>query len=575
MKRTQKGFTLVELLVVIAILAILATVSVVGYTSFIGRVNQSNLQTVARQIEKFIDVALILPGSTAELKEGLIVTKSGEKIVKTDTKSATKHSDLKSDLAELGGDLAYSDNMGLSFSKYGYSYSFNTDAVSKQCEHTEEILAAVAPTYNQSGRTEGKHCFLCGAVLAEQAEIPTLEHPKWESGTIRSASGENGADSTRIRTVEHLPLSEYGLILIGDSYQITCLIYDKDKNYLGSTSWLEPGKSFSPDMLISNNKFNGAFYFRIVMRLQDSGQITPEDVSKSGIKYHVPGEEANDLKIKIGAYQDGAIYEGKLFALGGAGTGAVFSITSGAKIGAFNLDISKIKPHANSVCFGSEKYEENDTYPLLYVNVYNNYSSSADRMEGTCCVYRIVESGGSYTGELVQIIRIGFVNDLSLWKSKENNGDVRPYGNFVVDTDNNMLYAYVMRDADKTTRFFGFDLPRATDGTYSESYGCNVVVLQAADIKTQFDTQYFNYMQGVCYYDGKIISTEGFSEPNTNKPFLRVVDLKAQTVIKSQNMSELGLTSEPEIIAVNPKTGKLYYVPIEGTLHVLASEVYQ
>ena len=36
-----KGFTLVELLVVIAILAILATVSVVGYTSFINRANDS------------------------------------------------------------------------------------------------------------------------------------------------------------------------------------------------------------------------------------------------------------------------------------------------------------------------------------------------------------------------------------------------------------------------------------------------------------------------------------------------------------------------------------------------------
>ena len=36
-----KGFTLVELLVVIAILAILATVSVVGYTSFINDANES------------------------------------------------------------------------------------------------------------------------------------------------------------------------------------------------------------------------------------------------------------------------------------------------------------------------------------------------------------------------------------------------------------------------------------------------------------------------------------------------------------------------------------------------------
>ncbi len=40
-KKTKKGFTLVELLVVIAILAILATVSVVGYTSFINKANMS------------------------------------------------------------------------------------------------------------------------------------------------------------------------------------------------------------------------------------------------------------------------------------------------------------------------------------------------------------------------------------------------------------------------------------------------------------------------------------------------------------------------------------------------------
>ena len=41
MRNTKKGFTLVELLVVIAILAILATVSVVGYTNYIKNANES------------------------------------------------------------------------------------------------------------------------------------------------------------------------------------------------------------------------------------------------------------------------------------------------------------------------------------------------------------------------------------------------------------------------------------------------------------------------------------------------------------------------------------------------------
>ena len=50
----NKGFTLVELLVVIAILAILATVSVVGYTSFIKSATVSNDENIAAQLNNFL-----------------------------------------------------------------------------------------------------------------------------------------------------------------------------------------------------------------------------------------------------------------------------------------------------------------------------------------------------------------------------------------------------------------------------------------------------------------------------------------------------------------------------------------
>lgn len=52
---TKKGFTLVELLVVIAILAILATVSVVGYTSFIKSAAVSNDENIAAQLNNFMN----------------------------------------------------------------------------------------------------------------------------------------------------------------------------------------------------------------------------------------------------------------------------------------------------------------------------------------------------------------------------------------------------------------------------------------------------------------------------------------------------------------------------------------
>ena len=54
------GFTLVELLVVIAILAILATVSVVGYTSYIASTEETAAKTEAASIADAIDVALVM-----------------------------------------------------------------------------------------------------------------------------------------------------------------------------------------------------------------------------------------------------------------------------------------------------------------------------------------------------------------------------------------------------------------------------------------------------------------------------------------------------------------------------------
>ena len=48
--------------------------------------------------------------------------------------------------------------------------------------HTEIVDPAVAPTCTEPGKTEGKHCAVCAAVLTEQAEIPAKGHV-FASGT--------------------------------------------------------------------------------------------------------------------------------------------------------------------------------------------------------------------------------------------------------------------------------------------------------------------------------------------------------------------------------------------------------
>ena len=58
-KRTKKGFTLVELLVVIAILAVLASVSVVGYLGFTTKARNSNAMTELAQVREVIRAELI------------------------------------------------------------------------------------------------------------------------------------------------------------------------------------------------------------------------------------------------------------------------------------------------------------------------------------------------------------------------------------------------------------------------------------------------------------------------------------------------------------------------------------
>ena len=66
-KNTKKGFTLVELLVVIAILAILASVAVVGYTAFVNKAEKSKDETELHQIVEYINAEFMDDGKWGDL----------------------------------------------------------------------------------------------------------------------------------------------------------------------------------------------------------------------------------------------------------------------------------------------------------------------------------------------------------------------------------------------------------------------------------------------------------------------------------------------------------------------------
>ncbi|MGM9632059.1 MAG: type II secretion system protein [Eubacteriales bacterium] len=101
----KRGFTLVELLVVIAILAILATVSVVGYTSFIERASVSNDENVATQLNQFL-IALKADSNSEYY---------GEDITPENAREILNHVLKESGLGELEPQSA----------QYGYHFYFD------------------------------------------------------------------------------------------------------------------------------------------------------------------------------------------------------------------------------------------------------------------------------------------------------------------------------------------------------------------------------------------------------------------------------------------------------------------
>jgi hypothetical protein len=280
-------------------------------------------------------------------------------------------------------------------------------------------------------------------------------------------------------------------------------------------------------------------------------------------------------KIK-GARQDGAICNGFFFSFDYKGECTVYQMKrlecekeGEAEVFAeFVLDRSDIiVPHSNSVAFGNEFFDEQDEFPLLYTNIYNNYANAGDKLKGVCLVYRIERNEREFTSTLVQIIEIGFVEDENLWKSAGEKDDVRPYGNFTIDAEQGIFYAFTMRDNTHSTRYFSFDLPKVTQGEFCEQNNIKRAVLNTSDIRDYFDCDYHHYVQGACCHNGKIYSLEGFTDSTENPPVIRIIDTKLKKEIIFKKFSEFGTNIEPEMIDF--KDDICYYTDHNGNMYKL------
>jgi len=258
--------------------------------------------------------------------------------------------------------------------------------------------------------------------------------------------------------------------------------------------------------------------------------------------------------------QDGAIWGGFLFRFHSRGNCTVYTLADvTTPYATFRLPEGLI-PHSNAVVFGSEYAQPGDEFPLLYSNIYNNYSQADDRLEGVCLVYRLVRENTTFSATLAQRITVGFADKKGLWRS-ESQEDRRPYGNFVIDRENGKYYAFTMMDQASSTRVFAFDLPRLTDGER--------VVLQETHILDRFDVPYSHFIQGACFHDGCIYSVEGFKggKGAENPPALRIIDTVTREQKACLYFETCGVDTEPELIDVYD--GTIYFSDAPGRLYRL------
>lgn len=245
-----------------------------------------------------------------------------------------------------------------------------------------------------------------------------------------------------------------------------------------------------------------------------------------------------DLPESVNSQQGGEIYNNKLFIFSAGGSCKVYDLNKNNKlIGTFKLPNAKDKfPHCNSVSFSKTFYTKNDTYPLLYINAYND----AGVQDGTCYVYRItVNKNGKFSCQLIQTIQMGITNS-NKWKNPKETRLTS--GNFVIDTDNNYLYVYNLRESENKTRFFKCKIPPTINNS------SKTVTISNSDILETFDCRYFPFIQDSCYHKGYIYILSGITDYHLWKINLKNKKVSELTLPKKpKNVKNF----EPESIAIH------------------------
>ena len=237
--------------------------------------------------------------------------------------------------------------------------------------------------------------------------------------------------------------------------------------------------------------------------------------------------------------QGGAIYGNNLVCLMAADeiptasvNGFIYNIETGEKVcdllfgntlGGKTYEL----PHANQVSFGTQFYNSNSRFPLLYVSQVNGSTATLwNNSERGVLVYDLQteDDGQTFTPVLVQAI----IPDLTDAALMEKIGAGTP--NYIVDTDKAQVvvlgYPQERWGTNGPQPVAVFDLPLISVG--------NEVVLTDADIIDSYTFPVSLGIQQSFYFDGKIYSLGGVAYHGS----LRVIDLAKKAVVTTIDLTQ-------------------------------------
>ena len=291
----------------------------------------------------------------------------------------------------------------------------------------------------------------------------------------------------------------------------------------------------------------------IIPEKTDSILGSPEKADSTREALTPPEEELPDTVFKLEEYFQ--LHRGNNYAEGATLYGDyLFQASLNSELHIYNFEekeyITSIKlpsvGHADTMCFGVEKVDENDEFPVLYISESKVYEEGK---KGDVYVYRLLretdEQGvENWKGTLCQRIK---TPDVAI---------VGAYPDVVIDEKNKEMWivgvysreGYNSNDGCGWTYIFSkYSLPSITAGTKNKN-GVYQLVLAEEGRQSYFLLYDLHATtQGLCFYNGMIICPYG--KPTVSYKGIDFVDVNKQQVIANENLAG-SLINEAEAAVV-------------------------